>query len=202
MVPGNNGLKDQAAAIQWVSDNIAAFGGDRDRITVAGQDTGAVSAHLHMFSPLSKGKRFLIEFIGRLFKTRSFPDLINSVISQSGSAFAPSSISYPGEALAKAKKLAETNACPVSTNTEMVTCLRKLDVEQITTSDAMLYVSIYLISKMVNECPRYLFVFSDRFGTVSRRYRSEQWSRAPSRVLSSPNTLKTRLITVNRQTFR
>lgn len=121
VVPGNNGLKDQAAAINWVNDNIAGFGGDPARITVAGQDAGAVSAHLHMFSPLSK-------------------DSISGIISQSGSVFSPSSLSYPGEALSKAKRLAEANACPTGTSAEMVTCLRKLDVEQITTSDAMLYV--------------------------------------------------------------
>lgn len=57
VVRGNNGLKDQALAIKWVKDNIVAFGGDSSRITIAGQDTGAVSAHLHMFSPLSKGKK-------------------------------------------------------------------------------------------------------------------------------------------------
>ncbi|XP_046420449.1 esterase E4-like isoform X1 [Neodiprion fabricii] len=121
VVPGNNGLKDQAAAIKWVSENIGAFGGDPQRITVAGQDTGAVSAHLHMFSPLTK-------------------DLITSVISHSGSAFAPSALSYPGEALRKTKSLAEANACPTESNPEMIACLRKLDVEQITTTDAILYV--------------------------------------------------------------
>lgn len=59
VVPGNNGLKDQALAIKWVKDNIEAFGGDRDKITVFGESAGGASAHLHMLSPLSKGKSTL-----------------------------------------------------------------------------------------------------------------------------------------------
>jgi len=38
--PGNNGMKDQALAIQWVKDNIEHFGGDVDRITLMGQSAG------------------------------------------------------------------------------------------------------------------------------------------------------------------
>lgn len=56
VVPGNNGLKDQALAIRWIKDNIEAFGGDRDKITVFGESAGGASAHFHMLSPLTKGK--------------------------------------------------------------------------------------------------------------------------------------------------
>ena len=52
---GNYGLYDQLAAIRWVKDNIAAFGGDPENITIMGQSAGAMSVQQHCLSPLSKG---------------------------------------------------------------------------------------------------------------------------------------------------
>ncbi len=52
---GNYGLYDQLAAISWVKNNIASFGGDPENITVMGQSAGAMSVMHHCLSPLSKG---------------------------------------------------------------------------------------------------------------------------------------------------
>lgn len=53
-IPSNLGLLDQVLALQWVHENIAAFGGNASRVTLMGESAGATSVLLHAVGPLSR----------------------------------------------------------------------------------------------------------------------------------------------------
>lgn len=52
---GSYGIYDQIAMLKWVQTNIGAFGGDKTKVTIAGESAGAFSSCIHLTSPLSKG---------------------------------------------------------------------------------------------------------------------------------------------------
>jgi acetylcholinesterase len=109
-VPGNAGMFDQMMALQWVHDNIAAFGGNPNNITLFGESAGAVSVSLHLLSPLSR-------------------NLFSQAIMESGSATAPWAIISREESLLRGLRLAEAVGCPHERHevSAAIDCLKKKD---------------------------------------------------------------------------
>jgi len=60
---GNDGILDQQLAMRWVQDNVAAFGGDPNNVTVFGESAGSTNSGVHLVSPRSAGlaHRFMMQ---------------------------------------------------------------------------------------------------------------------------------------------
>ncbi|KAJ9593457.1 hypothetical protein L9F63_014986, partial [Diploptera punctata] len=111
VVPGNNGLKDQLLALQWVKKNIINFGGDPNQVTIFGESAGGASVHYHLLSPLSKG-------------------LFRFAISESGSALSPWALQSPESCVARAERLATSFGSVTTDPAEILKTLMTVDPEE------------------------------------------------------------------------
>ncbi|KAF6204249.1 hypothetical protein GE061_002589 [Apolygus lucorum] len=111
IMPGNYGLKDQLLALKWVKENIAAFGGDPNKITLIGCSAGSASVEFHLLSQKSKG-------------------LFQKAIALSGSVFNPWAIR---DQKSSAVQIARALGCPVGNSRATRECLLQQPAELLTT---------------------------------------------------------------------
>lgn len=110
-------MKDQVMALRWVRDNIEAFGGDHNSVTIFGESAGAGSTQLHATSPLSR-------------------DLFHRGISQSGSSMCGFAVSRNATHLAT--RVGHMFNCTTSSSNEMINCLRNVDKNVLVTAQLRL----------------------------------------------------------------
>lgn len=105
-IPGNAAMKDQVLALKWVQKNIHRFGGDPNKVTLAGLSAGAHSATGHMLSSMSEG-------------------LFHNVIAVSGGLAWQKTLKK--ENMNSARILAERINCATETTESMIQCLSEVN---------------------------------------------------------------------------
>lgn len=108
LITPNNGFRDQVMVLKWIQNNIMQFGGNPYSVTISGVSAGGLSAHYHLYSPLSKG-------------------LFHKIISRSNTVLAPLEPLKWNTAI----ELAEELDINTENFTSMIQNLRNISVEDL-----------------------------------------------------------------------
>lgn len=107
---GNFGIMDQIAALQWVQNNIASFGGDKDNICLFGHDAGAVSVGIHLITASSAG-------------------LFHKAIAMSGNVLSPGTVNIARTEITTVDKVANAFSCFRRPTYQLLDCLRRVPAQ-------------------------------------------------------------------------
>ncbi|XP_064129580.1 liver carboxylesterase 1-like [Loxodonta africana] len=126
--PGNWGLWDQVAALHWVQENIADFGGNPGSVTIFGESAGGASVSVLVLSPLAK-------------------NLFHRAISESGVTLSIGLVK--NESRSAAEKFAILAGCKSTTSAVMVHCLRQKTEEELLETSLKMVGAFILVATQV-----------------------------------------------------
>ncbi|XP_051025149.1 acylcarnitine hydrolase-like isoform X5 [Acomys russatus] len=138
---GNWGYLDQVAALRWVQQNIARFGGNPDQVTIFGESAGGTSVSSHVVSPMSQG-------------------LFHRAIMESGVAVLPGFISDTSEMIYT--KMVNLSGCEAKDSEALVRCLRgKSEAEILAINKAFMMIPAVVDGEFLPRHPKELLASVD-----------------------------------------